>query len=106
MWKKDFSKRNIENCKDQLKIKLWDDFYIQSYVNSAYCIFLSKLHKYFLHFSPFKKVFNKKGRKSSSTTQGIKVSRQAAIVMFVKEKNIPISSHFKVNSKVNISENL
>jgi hypothetical protein len=32
-----FSKRNIENFKDQLKTELWDEVYLQSDVNSGYC---------------------------------------------------------------------
>jgi exonuclease III len=39
--KRIFSKRNIANFNDQLKIELWDAVYSQSDVNRAYCVFLS-----------------------------------------------------------------
>jgi hypothetical protein len=74
--KRFFSKRNILNFKDQLKLESWDEVYLQSDVNSAYCVFLSKFYKYFLHFFPIKIVLNKERGKSNWITEGIKVSRQ------------------------------
>jgi hypothetical protein len=53
--KRIFSKRNIANFKDQLKIELWEDVYLQSDVNSAYNIFLSKFRKYLTTTSVKKK---------------------------------------------------
>jgi hypothetical protein len=54
MEKRIFSKRNIANFKDQLKIEIWNEVYLQSDVNSAYYVFLSTFHKKSLHFFPLK----------------------------------------------------
>jgi hypothetical protein len=58
---KSFSKINIENYKEQLKTELWVEVYLQSDVNSAYCVFLSKFHKYFLHSFLLKMFSRRKG---------------------------------------------
>jgi hypothetical protein len=50
--KRIFSKNNIANLKDQLEIESWDEVYLHSDVNSAYCVFLSKFRKYFLDSFP------------------------------------------------------
>jgi hypothetical protein len=91
--KRIFSKRNIANFKDQLKIELWEEVYLQSDVNSAYNVFLSKFRKYFLYFSPLKKVFSKKGKKSSWITQGIKVSRQRLQLLRLLKRKMSLSVH-------------
>jgi hypothetical protein len=49
--KRIFSKQNITNFKEQLEIESWDEVYLHSNANSAYCVFLSKVCKYFWPFS-------------------------------------------------------
>jgi hypothetical protein len=56
MEKRIFSKQNIANFKDQLEIESWDEVYLNSNANSAYCVFLSKFRKNFLDFFPLKKL--------------------------------------------------
>jgi hypothetical protein len=60
--KRIFFKQNITNFKDQLEIESWDEVYLHSNANSAYCVVL-KFCKYFLDFFPLKKVINKNGKK-------------------------------------------
>jgi hypothetical protein len=40
-----FSKRNIPDFKDQLKVELWDEVYLRSDADSAYCVFNKKGEK-------------------------------------------------------------
>jgi hypothetical protein len=68
--KRIFSKQNITNFKDQLEIESWDEVYLHSNANSAYCVFLSKFHKYFLDLFPLKKVINKYRKNRAGSLEG------------------------------------
>jgi hypothetical protein len=91
--KKVFSKRNIADFKDQLKIDLWEEVYLQSDVNRYYNVFLIKFCKFFLYFFPLKKAFSKKGKKSRWITQGIKVSRQRLQLLRLLKRKMSLSVH-------------
>jgi hypothetical protein len=64
--KRIFSKQNITNFKDQLEIESWDEVYLDSNANSAYCVFLSKIRKYFLDFFPLKKLIRMEKNRAGS----------------------------------------
>jgi hypothetical protein len=98
--KRTFSKQNIANFKDQLEIESWDEVYLHSNANSAYCVFLSKFCKYFLDFFPLKIVINKNGKKSGWITRGIKVSRQRPKLLCLLKKDVPAKPFFEIYKKI------
>jgi hypothetical protein len=97
--KRIFSKQNITNFNDQLETESWDEVYLHSNANSAYCFFLSNFRKYCLDFFPLKKVINKNGKKLGWITRGIKVSRQRLKLLCLLKKDVPVRPFFEIHKK-------